>query len=158
VAKIAESAAEAKQEYELVRQATAVLLNQTDRVEHRGLESEQAAIPPLYGYSSSPWDVEHVPKTDDDEWLFGRENSDRSPLLLLELEQILQAEQVVKRLLDVGAWSGSAAIQRLAPGLSQIGQLLDDTILQEVYKDIEQKIEIVRGARSLMDPTGTKVC
>eukprot|EP00550_Attheya_septentrionalis_P001467 CAMPEP_0198291446 /NCGR_PEP_ID=MMETSP1449-20131203/8972_1 /TAXON_ID=420275 /ORGANISM="Attheya septentrionalis, Strain CCMP2084" /LENGTH=1017 /DNA_ID=CAMNT_0043990085 /DNA_START=286 /DNA_END=3339 /DNA_ORIENTATION=+ len=156
VAKIAESAAEAKQEYELVRQATAVLLNQTDRVEHRGLESEQAAIPPLYGYSSSPWDVEQVAKTDDDEWLFGRENSDRSPLLSLELEQILQAEQVVKRLLDVRAWGESAAIQSLAPALSQIGQLLDDTILHEVHRDIVGTVEIVRGARSLMDPTGTK--
>ena len=133
-------------EYELVKEATILLQQSTDDDN----DGKGLSYPPIYGAESDPFDVQTIPDTDDDEWLYLPPNQ-YTP------EHILQAEQVIKILLQVSKWSTQQQIKDLVPNLSNIAsQIIDDdsnddddspnnnNVLTSVYEEIEGTIEIVR--------------
>lgn len=161
---IARSAVEARKEYELLREAMLVLRSDSktkmtppfsNRVEesrnHEGgntpveqFEEKASILPPIYGFSASPWDLSEV-SSDDDEWLDAALSGYASTL---DLESILQAEQVVKKLLETRSWADLPTVKEQVPGLSQIGHEIENTLLGELYSALMGAVEIVR-TRSL---------
>jgi len=131
----ATSAEQARQEYDLVDQAVAAL--QT---------VQNTTFPPIYSAESSPWDTKTVPDTDDDSWLY---------LHVPEwtLEHILQAEQVIGKLLRVHDWATSEGIQTWMPLLAEIGSRIDRDALASVLEAVGGAVEIAR-VRSVTDPNG----
>ena len=149
LAPVAKSLEQVKSEYALVEEAAFFITpgentaSQTDADSYSNLPR-----PPLYGEHSSPLDTDTVPDTDDDEWL------DLSPEQFTA-EHILQAEQVMKMLLNIREWSQQEKIQTWAPTLAQLVSTIDqeENILPSVYRDVAGNIEIVR-IKSLADSSG----
>lgn len=137
---IASSAVEARKEYELVEEAMLALSDETYNLTY----------PPLYAVGSSPVDVENVEITDDDEWLNIQADS-------WTLENLLQAEQIIRKLIKVKEWALLDETQTWMPGLSKIGCQIDESNdLPILYSEIEGVVGIVR-VRTLDDPTGKSV-
>lgn len=150
VAPIANSLQQVRSEYALVEEAT-LLLSCMDKAVSE-IENDDSAYgltcPPLYAEDSDPYDTEIVPQTDDDEWLY---------LLPGEytVEHILQAEQVIKKLLQLREWSLQEKIQTWTPAMAKIGSKIDDDeqMLPEVYDNIVGTVEIKR-VKSVTDLSG----
>jgi hypothetical protein len=138
LAPVASSAEHARTEYELVEQAMLALEG------INGLVS-----PPLYGATSSPWDTDTIPNTDDDEWL--KLSSDE-----WTLEHILQADQVIQTLLKVHEWGSRTEMRMWTPGLSCIARTISAVELGLAHNEITRSVEIVR-VRSIVDPNGRSV-
>jgi len=137
----AKSLEEVHSEYDLVQEASLLIMPENS--------INNLSYPPLYGEDSSPFDVNTIPQTDDDEWL------DFSPEKFTT-EHILQAEQVLKMLLKLLEWSQSEEVQKWAPTLAQIGSAIEEqrSILSSTYEDIAGNVEIF-GVKSLTDPLET---
>ncbi len=90
---------------------------------------------------------------------------------VIDLQAMLQAEQVVKLLLDTRVWAKGDGIQWYAPGLvgvaRQIGELSEEYIggnrdgndsreegggLKDLHCTLRSAVEIVRAGPNLMDP------
>jgi hypothetical protein len=138
LAPVASSAEHARTEYELVEQAMLALEG------INGLVS-----PPLYGATSSPWDTDTIPNTDDDEWL--KLSSEE-----WTLEHILQADQVIQTLLKVHEWGSRTEMRMWTPGLSCIARTISAVELGLAHNEITRSVEIVR-VRSIVDPNGRSV-
>lgn len=137
---IASSAIEARKEYELVEEAILAISD----------EEYNLIYPPLYAVGSSPINVENVEITDDDEWLDLQSDS-------WTLENLLQAEQIIRKLIKVKEWALLDPTQTWMPGLSNIGCQIDESNnLPILYSEIEGVVDIVR-VRTLNDPTGKSV-
>lgn len=154
---IAQSAAEASDEYELVRQATAAIESTKSSAPSlpngsTTMGEATLTLPPIYGGDTSPFDTTSPVTSDDDEWL---------PLALegfagsLDKEAILKADKVVERLLHVYEWATSNVTVVAAPGISAIGETICANQLQMLHDDIGGSVEIVRK-RTISDPSGTK--
>jgi hypothetical protein len=136
LAPIAMSAVEARNEYELVEEALTALMNDT--------------YPPYYAVDSSPWDTETLVHTDDDEWL-------DMPAETWTLENLIQAEQVIRTLTSVKEWASQTEAQTWLPGLSEIGRRIDDgENLPILYTEISGAVEIIR-VRTVTDPDAKSV-
>ena len=106
--------------------------------------------PPIYAMGSSPIDGETVIHTDDDEWLY-------MPADSWTLENLVQAEQIIRRLINVKEWADLDETQIWMPGLSDIGRQIDqDNELPNLYSEIDGVVDIVR-VRTLNDPAGKSV-
>jgi hypothetical protein len=139
LAPIAASAEHTRTEYELVEQAMLALEGTND-----GL-----APPPLYGATSSPWDTDTTPNTDDDEWLTLSSEE-------WTLENILQADQVIQTLLQVHEWGNRTETRMWTPGLSRIAHTISALELHLAHNEIRGSVKIVR-VRSIFDPNGRSV-
>lgn len=125
---IAASSEDARQEYELVEQATLALSENPYNLTY----------PPLYGQHSNPMDIDTTPVTDDDEWLYLAPDD-------WTLEYIIQAEQVIDTLLNVKAWAAFDETEAWMPALSTIGLEIDpEDSLGAVRNEILDVIEIVQ--------------
>ena len=172
IIKIAESASEAQEEWALVKEAMSVLEGHNDMMQirrnnadgrRRNTRESKAAtmplpLPPIYAADAkTPWDVggaNDVVDTDDDEWLHhilaGGFNGK------LDLEHILQADQIVKRILGTFEWSNREAISRVAPKLADTfpttsniyGSNIDINMLKELQEEIEGTVTIAKGNKS----------
>ncbi|KAL7473930.1 hypothetical protein ACHAXS_014302 [Conticribra weissflogii] len=181
LAPIAKSASDATADYELVCQAMQILQSQQLR--------DKLPLPPMFRLRSRTVDLATPTATmasggadsDDDEWI----DICINPLPLgvdifeeIDLESILQAEQVVKLLLDTYQWALDPAIQNNSPGLVDVIQKMDSiegagdktvveshhalddeqdnlrdiTILVDLYNALKGAVEIVRAGPSLSDP------
>ena len=138
LAPIAASAEQARREYKLVEEATLSLEG-----------SNGLVFPPLYGATSSPWDIDTVPDTDDDEWL-------KLPSEEWTLEHILQADQVIQTLLRVHEWGNLTETHTWTPGLSGIAQTISAAELQLAHHEIRGSVEVTR-IRSIFDLNGRPV-
>jgi len=106
-------------------------------------------IPPLYPADSGPMDVLTTVTTDDDEWLgFSLASFDDNHWTL---EHILQAEQVVGKILNVYEWSRQDSVAELCRVLGWTDVAAEQQ-LRHVHNEIREAVEIVR-VRSLMDPS-----
>jgi hypothetical protein len=146
IVKLSQSSAECKYEWKLVEEAMDILTN---------TELSRTRLPPIYPGDSSPWDTTSRVDTDDDEWLIeilsiGWNGS-------LELEDILQADQVVNRILELSAWSIDAEVNNVAPSIAKICEDIDVDALTKVHEEIKESVTIVKGQKSYEDPSGTKV-
>jgi hypothetical protein len=162
---MAENAAQATRQYELVEQAMLALsasgkvTNEPPRTRLR-----EAALglsyPPLYGAESNPYDTENLPQTDDDDFLHLNSLDDWS------LEHVLQAEQVIQALLNVHNWATSNATQQWTPLLADLilggapkgrfHHLTDNYSidqLESVHGEIRGSVQVAR-VRSITDPHG----
>ena len=139
LAPIAKSLEEVHSEYALVEEAALLLVPENNT---------NLTCPPIYGEHSSPYDIDTIPQTDDDEWL------DLAPEQFTA-EHILQAEQVISNLLKIREWSQREEIQKWTPTIAQMGSTIDkeENLLPSVYLDIAGNIQIVR-VKSLTDPSG----
>ena len=129
---IAKSLEEVHSEYGLIEEATLLLTSVSNDTNRKGsLSSYNLTYPPLYGEYSSPYDIDSIPQTDDDEWLYLTPEQ-------YTAEHILQAEQVIKKLLQIREWSQQETIQIWTPTLAQMGSTIDEeeNILPLVYHDI----------------------
>lgn len=130
----ATSAAQTRRQYDLVQQATLAL-----RKVHNLTYS------PHYGANSDPWDVTNLATTDDDTWL------DCVSPAEFALEDILQAEQVVRMLLRVYEWSQGNATRVWLPLLSDIVAPMPVAKLKNTLESLSNTVEAVR-VRTLADP------
>jgi len=170
LAPIAKSFHDVRSEYALVEEAT-LTLSSTKKAALGGDDSgnddgdddndndndapwNDLTYPPLYGEYSGPYDIDTIPQTDDDEWLYLSAEE-------YTAENVLQAEQVIKRLLEIREWSRKEATRTWAPTLAQMGSAIDNdendegevNSLQRVYDDVVGNIEIIR-VKSIADPSG----
>lgn len=103
--------------------------------------------PPLYGADSSPMDTAYRVDSDDDEWLrFGSADQ-------FSLENVLQAEQVLRKLLQVHEWANQESHQTWLPLLTDVGLRIEREPLQRALEDVQGSVAIQR-VRSLTDPSG----
>jgi len=156
--KVAQTEVEAKDEWKVVSEAMAILEAEKegkigsadDGVQHLS----QVPIPPIYAATSSPWDVNYRVDTDDDEWLTQALGGNG---YVLELENILQAEQITLKIIKMHAWATEGGVAKsLAPSLAGIGSNIDFEVLKRLHREIEGSVDIIRGERSYNDPSGTK--
>jgi hypothetical protein len=141
---IAQSMKEAQHQYQLIEQATTLLTISNDDDDNDN--GNLPWYPPLYGADSSPWDVDTVPQTDDDDWLLLQPQD-------YTAEHILQAEQVMNMLLQVHQWGQREGIQTMAPLLAQLTAAVEPKPMKEVMSQIQGVVEIVR-VRSITDMQG----
>ncbi len=146
IVKISQSVAECRHEWNLIREATKILSQN-----RLGLSS----LPPIYPKDSSPWDVNYQVDTDDDEWLI--EASSTGWATPLQLEQVLQADQVIDRILKTHAWSNEENMVCEAPSISEICCEIDTKTLVKVHEEINGSVLILKGRSSYNDPSGNKV-
>ncbi|GKY99346.1 hypothetical protein MPSEU_000889600 [Mayamaea pseudoterrestris] len=130
---VAASAQEARCLYDLLEQAMFGLQG-----------TNNATAPPLYATDS--YDDSTIDDTDDDEWL-EYTNVDE-----FTLEDIIKAEQVVKRLLGVSVWARQESTLQWMPLLADIALRMDHESLQALYETLHDAVEIVR-VRSVLDVT-----
>ena len=154
IIKVAESLDEAQSEWMLIEEATRVL-NGHEKRQSSKKKKTSLPLPPIYGESSSPWTISNEADSDDDEWLVSITNGFSGPM---ELENILQAEQVVTRIIGSHAWAQNSQISTRAPTLSEIFRGIDLDVLNQVYEEIAGTVVIRKGNKSLSDPSGSKVC
>jgi len=138
LAPIAKSFHDVRSEYALVEEATLTLsstkkaaLGGDDNGNDNGNDDNDnndndndapwndLTYPPLYGEYSGPYDIDTIPQTDDDEWLYRSAEE-------YTAENVLQAEQVIKRLLEIREWSRKEATRTWAPTLAQMGSAIDN--------------------------------
>eukprot|EP00977_Amphora_coffeiformis_P018004 scaffold6073_cov169-Amphora_coffeaeformis.AAC.3 len=149
---VAVNVEEARYAYELLEQAQFVL--QPPSNDDDGIAVQ---LPPFYGTIGPPCGDDstttrvatapsNVDDTDDDEWL---------ELSTLEwtLQDILKAEKITERLLQVHAWGNDTAVSTWTPSLAQMAKQIKVEPLQRVLREITGAIEIVR-VKTVMDPTG----
>lgn len=160
IVKVAGDISDAHTEWELITEATRLLKG---RESNRPSDKKKSSLPlplplpPIYGAdaSASPWSMNHNDvDTDDDEWLQSVLAGYRGSL---ELEQILQADMVVKRIVGSYEWAKNENIVARAPNLAEIFRGVDIDLLKEVQNDIGGTVVIARGVKSINDPSGTKV-
>jgi len=154
IIKVADNLEEAQHEWMLIKEATRVLKGHEKRSSSNGNKAA-LPLPPIYGESSSPWTISNEADSDDDEWLVSITNGFSGPM---ELENILQAEQVVTRIIGSHAWAQNSRISTRAPTLSEIFGGIDLDVLNQVYEEIAGTVVIRKGKNSLSDPSGSKVC
>jgi MutS domain V len=160
---IAQSVEQVQNHYMLVQEATHLLRpaftsdNNIRNHHNNNNACPTFYYPPIYcavaaddddASSTSPWNnVDMVPETDDDEWLwFGTPHQ-------FTAEHILQAEQVIGMLLRVQKWGidqHATTTNNMAPHLSKMAAEIDSTALQDVYDEIKGAVEIKRVRRSIM--------
>lgn len=125
---IAKSVEEARQQYELVEAAMLALSDNTWNLTY----------PPIYGRESNPLDTSTIERSDNDEWLL-------FPAESWSLEHILEAEQVMRTLIDTKNWANRDETKLWLMGLSQIGTLIDpEGVLPGILDEITGQVEIVR--------------
>jgi transcription antitermination factor NusG len=182
IVSVASSAEMASSEYELVREATDVLLTSSStRIGPPTTTSPfEVSLPPtfdLFDGEDRPIDV-----IDDDEWM-GLCLGPPSPPgttdpyeQQIDLRAILQAEQVVKLLMDTRAWAEKDGTRTHVPGLSNVARMItecddddgderDDGVgdgmqgertrigpIADLHRALEGAVEIVRAGPSLSDP------
>lgn len=155
IVKVAESITEAHEEWEFIKEATIVLKGHKRR---RPTDAKpDLPLPPIYGVNenSNPWNLNNdEADTDDDDWLHSILAGFSGPL---ELQQILQADVVVQRIVGCYDWTKTKQIIAKAPNLAQILNGDIDT-WNEIQDEIKGTVVITRGQKSFSDPTGTKVC
>lgn len=153
---IAKSALEAREEYQRVEEAMNILNkakkdNSPNEKQDVNLNQSKiiTTIPPIYGFSSSPWDT-NDPISDDDEWLQTR------PYEVLDLENIIQAEQVIKTLLECQHWAEMEMTRVNAPSLSRICETINESELNSLYEELKDSV-IIKRENSVSDLSGSKV-
>uniref|UniRef100_A0A7S4HRT8 DNA mismatch repair proteins mutS family domain-containing protein n=1 Tax=Odontella aurita TaxID=265563 RepID=A0A7S4HRT8_9STRA len=152
---IAQSAADANAEYALVYEATIALgsrnREQKEECTSDSPQDDVLTAPPFYAAFSPSRNG--VVESDDDDWLLDIISNERS--MALEPEHILQADQVVKRLVETSDWGSKPSTQRFAPGISVIVGQIDHQYLSALHEEIKDSVQIFR-VKSLSDPTGSR--
>ena len=157
IIKVAQSANEARQEYNLVQEALELLRNskkymQSHSKNYRNgkeeaiLPFDDDTLPPIYNTNTLPLQVSDYSDDEDEDYEWLKEKDD------LELVDILYAEQSIMKIVSLQKWSQqpqSSIIRRLAPGiLSALSELLMEeefsSCLQTVWETIANSVEIVR--------------
>lgn len=131
---VATSAEEAMQAYQQVEQAARCIT--------------AVCVPPVYSADSSgPLDTTCLSITDDDDWLdFGAEHDER-----WTLEHVLQAEQVVTKIVAVRKWATQPQTISLALDLSATATgRIEVERLRAILSELQHTVEIVR-VRTLTD-------
>ena len=155
IIKVAQNLKEAQHEWMLIQEATKVLDGHEIK---RPSDKEKKSIlplPPIYGESSSPWTISNEADSDDDEWLVSLINGFSGPM---DLENILQAEQVVSRIIGSYAWAQSSAIMGRAPSLSGILKGVELDVLKQVHEEIAGTVVIRKGQKPFDDSPSSQVC
>ena len=160
---ISQTALETRQEYLRIDEAMHILKQSKEitdnegksNIKHKKNQSNNipiTTIPPIYGCDSSPWDTNKDVITDDDEWLL-HTGSDHT---VLDLENVIQAEQIVKTLLDTRHWADSQLTEACAPALAQIGKQINKDELEFAYEKLKNTV-IIKRAETIADITGSRV-
>ena len=162
---IAQSAEEAILEYKLVSEAMEILQSQQS--------SSRIPLPPMFALydgvsssSSSPTAAD----SDDDEWIDLCLDSLPPGVDIyqeIDLENILQAEQVVKLLIETYDWAMSDTIKWRSTGLVDVVKQMEyhsqedeeterqdgniDALL-DLYQELNGAVEVVRAGPSISDP------
>lgn len=147
IMKLSQSSTETQFEWTLVQEAMSIIAAQKGGMD---------ILPPIYAENMTPLDGgSNIVDTDDDEWLIdilSMRNNDS-----LELEDVLKADQVLKRILKTHSWASHNETKTLAPTIANLFNDIDMAPLIEVHEEIKNTVVIVKGHRSFQDPTGTKV-
>ena len=192
VVSVATSAEMANSEYDLVREAMELLLRSSGRrslstpasdapspssstVSAAAFSEIDTPLPPMFDLFDGETGV--VDGDDDDEWLdacLGCSNMDVHEVI--DLRAVLQADQVVKLLLDTREWAEEDGIRWYAPGLAGVARRIaerddddddddggrkedgDDSReeggqgLVDLHRTLGAAVEIVSAGPNLMDP------
>ncbi len=167
IMKIADDASEAREEWARVQEAMNILQSQErENQPHQRRSNVQSTsmsqlkmcipLPPIYAadsstpYASAAIGGDGTIDTDDDEWLqqilagFGGK---------LELEHILQADQIVNRILSTFAWANSSDghqkdFSKFAPNLCTLfdSSGMDIEALKQLHSEIDNTVKIEKGS------------
>lgn len=178
--KLSQSITECKEEWEVIREAMNILHlhknnNNDDPTNHENgskrhvkndnIHNDDIHLPPIYPDNSSLWNTYYDQvDTDDDEWLMeilnrgGRGGTSfPSSSSSLELENILQADQLIKRILSTHEWCMDLKERGIAPMIVKRCEHIDVEKLIEIHDEIQGRVIIKKGGMSYQDPEGTKV-
>ncbi len=155
IVKVADSLSEAQNEWALIEEATRLLKGHGPWKSFEKKSAHSVPLPPIYAKNSSPWSMSNLDTdTDDDEWLQSIAAGYRGTF---ELEQILQADMILRRIVESYEWAKTQDVIQRAPNLSGIFKGVDIDLLKEVQNEMKGTVMIVKGVKSISDPTGTKV-
>lgn len=154
IIKIADSLEEVQMEHQFVSSAMSILSDHKNGQSKKSDNTVQSALPPVYTEGTSPWNIGDSADTDDDEWLVSLLSGQFSQDL--DFENVLQAEQNVKRTLAIYQWSQLDHTQINYPCFAFLFKDVDITALESVYHEIRDKVKIVKGPRTFNDPSGGK--
>ncbi|KAL7491333.1 hypothetical protein ACHAWT_001682 [Skeletonema menzelii] len=138
---IASSAADAIQEYKLVDEAMGILNCQNDF-------EKKCMLPPMFNL------IDGDTGSDEDEWIsLCIMNSRLDAYQEIDLETILQAECLVKLLLDTYNWTSIDGVKSSYPGLVSVVTEMSTCVeyLSILYNTIASSVEITRPKASLTD-------
>jgi len=161
---IAQSAEEAIFEYNLVNEAMEILQSQQQ-------SSTKIPLPPMFAlYDGISTSSSTTADSDDDEWIdlcLASLPPGVDIYQEIDLENILQAEQVVKLLIETYDWVMSDTIKWGSTGLVDVVKQMEyhskeeeetesedgniDTLL-DLYQTLKGAVEVVRAGSSLSDP------
>ena len=144
---VAQTVDQARNEFDLVKQATVLLVDTESEIIETQLATN-LTYPDFYGGDSGPFDIDSIADTDDDEWL-------DCPVAEWTLEDILKADQIVQMLLRVYEWASSLAVQNCAPLLAEIGSDINASALEPFSSNIQNAVEVTR-AKTAIDHAGRK--
>jgi hypothetical protein len=139
---VATSAADAVQEYRLVGEAMDMLNCQNDSSGKKVVK-----LPPMFQL------FDGNTESDEDEWVEICMNSRLDAYQEIDLETILQAECLVKLLLDTYNWSSMDGVESSYPGLVGVVTEMSACVeyLYSLYITLESAVEIHRPKASLSD-------
>jgi hypothetical protein len=166
--RVATTLKEARDEWGFILEASNILSgHQPGRLMTSEEEIIVLPLPPIYGRQSSPWDIhQDEADSDDDEWLQGilvgvaggYATATATAGSSLELENILQAEQVVKRIVQCYEWSQREDIKTQVPRLCDIFQGIPVEDLKKVLEEIEGGVIVTsRGKAGFSDSLNANV-
>lgn len=154
IIKISDSLEEVQVEHQFVSNAMTILSDIKTRQSPQSDDTKLLSLPPIYIDGSSPWDLSDFADSDDDDWLVsllsGQSAQD------LNLENVMQAEQNVKRILATYQWSHLHHMRMHHECFASLFREIDINALEAIYEEIKDKVKIVKGLRSFNDPSGTK--
>lgn len=147
IIKLSQSLSEVQNEWQLVKEAMEIIASQ---------KLGTGTLPPIYGDSLSPMDAGSTRvDTDDDEWLI--DILSMKAYESLQLEDILKADQVLNRILKTYSWASQNDLGLEENALLKLWKDVDIAKLRELHEEIKDTVVIVKGRKSIVDPTGTKV-
>lgn len=154
IMKIADSLEEVQLEHQFVSSAMSILSDHKNGQSKKSENTVPLALPPIYTDDTSPWNVGDSADTDDDDWLVSLLSGQFSQDL--DFENVMQAEQNVKRTLATYQWSQLHHTQIHYPCFATIFRDVDIDVLEAVYHEIRDKVKIVKGPITFNDPSGAK--
>jgi len=138
---VASSQRDAIEEYGLVNEAMNILNNCTNN------PGKKDVLPPMFNL------IDGDTESDEDEWIGLCMNSRVDAYQEIDLETILQAECLVKLLLDTYNWTSMDGVESSYPGLVSVVTEMSTCVeyLSKLYNTIANAVEITRPKASLND-------
>ena len=144
---LAANVREAREAYDMVAQAQHVL--EQNKEQSTNVVTYPIALPPFY-LEEGPWDTHANDQvvSDDDEWL-------DLPVLEWTLQDVLKAEKIIERLLELEKWLQSPNVTTWTPLLVSYANRIATPVLGNILEEISGCVKVAR-VTTATDPSGSR--